>query len=80
VSAAIVDTHLLLRVLLTALAASLGVAVVFSVAVFGITRYSDLRREQRTAGAAGYAVLGAAGLALTAAVIVYGLILLARKS
>jgi hypothetical protein len=79
ISAAI-DTHLLLRVFYTAFAAGVGASVVFSLAVYGIVRSSEMRREQRAAAAASYGLLGAIALALTAALVVYGLILLARKS
>jgi hypothetical protein len=77
---ATIDAHLLLRVLYTALAAGVGVAFVFSLTVYGMTRASDMRREERPVAAVRYAALGVLGLALTAALIVYGLILLARKS
>jgi hypothetical protein len=43
-----------------------------------IANLSDLRREQRPAAA--YAVLGAGGLILSAALIVFGLVLHARRS
>ena len=75
-----IDVHLLLRVLYTALIAGVGVCFVFSLTVYGVTRSSDSRREERPAAAASYALLGLIGLALTAGLIVYGLILLARKS
>jgi hypothetical protein len=77
---AAIDAHLLLRVLYTALIAGVGVAFVFSLTVYGMTRSSDMRREDRPVAAASYAALGVIGLALTVALIAYGLILLARKS
>jgi hypothetical protein len=77
---AAIDAHLLLRVLYTALIAGVGVASVFSLTVYGMTRSSDMRREDRPVAAASYAALGVIGLALTVALIAYGLILLARKS
>ena len=77
---ATIDAHLLLRVLYTALIAGVGVAFVFSLTIYGMTRSSDMRREERPVAAASYAAIGVVGLALTAALIVYGLILLARKS
>jgi predicted histidine transporter YuiF (NhaC family) len=79
-SPAAIDTHLLLRVFYTAFAAGVGASLVFSLAVYGIVRSTELRRERRTAAAASYALLGAIALALTAGLIVFGLILLARKS
>jgi predicted membrane channel-forming protein YqfA (hemolysin III family) len=77
---AAIDAHLLLKVLYTSLIAGVGVSVVFSVAVLGVVRSSEARRDERPTAAVSYALLGAAGLVLTAALIVYGLILLARKS
>jgi len=75
-----IDGHLLLRMSYTALIAGVGVAAVFSLTVYGMTRSSDMRREDRRIAAASYALLGLIGLALTGALVVIGLILLARKS
>jgi hypothetical protein len=77
---ATIDPHLLLRVLYTALISGVGVAFVFSLTVYGMTRSSDMRRDERPVAATSYALLGVLGLALTAALIVFGLILLTRKS
>jgi len=77
---ATIDAHLLLRVLYTAVIAGVAVSVVFSLTVYGMTRSSDMRREDRPVAALSYAVLGVVGLALTAALIAYGLLLLTRKS
>jgi hypothetical protein len=79
-SPAAINTHLLLRVFYTAFAAGVGASLVFSLAVYGIVRSTEMRREQRTAAAASYGLLGAVAVALTAGLIVFGLILLARKS
>jgi prolipoprotein diacylglyceryltransferase len=79
-STATIDTHLLLRVAYTAFAAGVGASLVFSLTVYGVVRSSEMRREQRPAAAASYGLLGAIGLVLTVALIVFGLILLARKS
>jgi hypothetical protein len=79
-NAAAIDAHLLLRVFYTAFAAGVGASLVFSLAVYGIVRSTEMRREQRTAAAASYGLLGAVAVALTAGLIVFGLILLARKS
>jgi prolipoprotein diacylglyceryltransferase len=79
-SIAAIDTHLLLRVLYTAFAAGVGASLVFSLAVYGIVRCTEMRRERRSAAATGYGALGGIGLALSAALIVFGLVLLAHKS
>lgn len=77
---ATIDLHLLLRVLYTALIAGVAVSVVFSMTVYGMTRSSDMRREDRRVAATSYALLGVLGLALTMGLIAYGLVLLTRKS
>ena len=77
---AAIDAHLLLRVLYTAFVAGVGASLVFSIAVYGLVRSNDMRREHRSVAAASYAVLGGAALLLTLALIVFGLILLGRKS
>ena len=79
-SLAAIDARLLLRVFYTAFAAGVGASLVFSLAVYGLVRSTEKRREQRPAASASYGLLGAVALALTAALIVYGVILLARKS
>jgi hypothetical protein len=79
-SPAAIDTHLLLRVFYTAFAAGVGASLVFSLAVYGLVRSTEMRREQRTAAAASYGLLGTVALALAAGLVVFGLILLARKS
>ena len=79
-STATIDPHLLIRVLYTAFAAGVGASLVFSLAVYGVVRSNEMRREQRSVAAASYGALGGLGLALTVALIVYGLILLGRKS
>jgi hypothetical protein len=79
-SAAAIEVHLLLRVLYSAFAAGVGASLVFSLAVYGLVRSNDMRREHRSLAAAGYGTLGALGLLLTVALIVVGLILLGHKS
>ena len=75
-----IEVHLLLRVLYTAFAAGVGASLVFSLAVYGLIRSNDMRRDHRALAAAGFATLGGIGLMLTIALIVVGLILLAHKS
>ena len=79
-SPAAIDTTLLLRVLYTAFAAGVGASLVFSLAVYGLVRANDMRREHRSVAAAGFGVLGGVAVLVTIALIVFGLILLARKS
>ncbi len=79
-SSASIDLPLLLRVLYTSVVAGVGVSVVFSLTVLGVIRSGEMRRARRSGAATGYAVLAAVGATLAMAIIVFGLILLARKS
>ncbi|MGI8863173.1 MAG: hypothetical protein ACR2JH_02040 [Solirubrobacteraceae bacterium] len=76
---ALIDTGALLKLLYASLAAGVSVAVVFSLAVLGVTRSSDMRRSGRGAAASAYAALAVLALVLAAAIVVYGLVLMARK-
>ena len=76
---ALIDTHALLKVLYSSVLAGVSIAVVFSLAVLGATRASDLRREGRDGPSAAYGVLAALAVAVSAAIVVYGLILVTRK-
>ncbi len=78
--AAAINTHALLKMLYSSVVAGVGVAVVFSVAILGMTRSSEMRREHRTAATAAYSVLAAAGLLISAGIVIYGLILVAHKT
>jgi hypothetical protein len=77
---AAIDVGALAKMLYSSVAAGVGVAVVFSIAILGATRSSDMRRSGRSGAATAYAALAAVGLVLAAAIVVYGLILVARKS
>lgn len=70
----------LLKMFYSSLLAGVGVSAVFSAAVYGAIRSSDMRRAGRGGAAVAYAALAAAGLLLSAAAIVYGLVLVAHKS
>lgn len=77
---AAINTHALAKMLYTSVLAGVGVAVVFSLAILGATRSSEMRREHRTGAAAGYTALAGAGLLVAAAMVIYGLALVAHKS
>lgn len=78
--AAAINTHALVKMLYSSVLAGVGVAVVFSVAILGMTRSSEMRREHRTGATAAYTALAAAGLLLTAGIVIYGLILVTHKT
>jgi Na+/H+-dicarboxylate symporter len=70
----------LLKMFYSSLIAGISVAIVFSLAILGAIRSTDMRRAGRSGAAGAYAALAALGLVLSAAVVVYGLILVAHKS
>lgn len=77
---AAVDVGALVRMLYSSLVAGIGIAVIFSIVILGSIRSSDMRRANRSGAAAAYAALATVALVLAAAVVVYGLFLVAHKT
>jgi hypothetical protein len=75
----IVDWAALLEVVYSALAAGLGVALAFSLAVAGSTRFADEVRENRMTRAALYGALAVLGLLACLAAIVLGIVVMTSK-
>jgi hypothetical protein len=78
--AAAINTHALAKMAYSSVVAGVGVAVIFSLAILGLARSGEMRREHRTAAAVAYSALAAAGLLLAAAIVMYGLTLVAHKT
>lgn len=78
-SDAVINVAALAKMLYSSLLAGIGVSVIFSIVILGAVRSADMRRANRTGASAGYAALATVGLVLSAAVVVYGLILVAHK-
>jgi hypothetical protein len=78
-AAKIVEWDQLFQVVYTAAAAGIAVAVAFSLAVAGATRFGEERRAGAGVRAAGYAAMAAVGLAICAAAIVLGIIEMTKK-
>jgi hypothetical protein len=76
----IVDWNTLGKVVVASLAAGVGVTVVFSLAIVGAARFADMRRDGRSLEATGYAVLLAVSLAVVAAAVTLGIVVMAKKS
>jgi hypothetical protein len=70
----------LLKMAYSSIAASVSVAIVFALGVFGAARSSDARREHRAKAAAAYTALALVGLACSAAIVVYAVTLVVHKS
>jgi hypothetical protein len=80
-SSPVVDWGKLGQVVLYSLGSGLGVALCFSLAIVGATRFAESRRGGGGGGAAvAYAVLAAAGLVATVGAVVLGIIVMTSKS
>jgi Flp pilus assembly protein TadG len=79
VIATVVDWAALRDVVLYSLGAGIGITIAFSLAIFGGTRFADMRRAERGAEAVGFAALAVVGLGVCAAAIVLGIVLITSK-
>jgi hypothetical protein len=79
-SSPIVDWGTLGQVVLYSLGAGVGVAICFSFAILGATRFAEARRVGAGGSAAFYALLAGAGLAATVAAVVGAIIVMASKT
>jgi hypothetical protein len=77
--AKIIDTHAAWQAVWTAAVAGVGVTLVFSLAVLGATRSTDLRRANRPGQAGLFALLSLVGLAATLGAVVYAITLITTK-
>jgi hypothetical protein len=79
VVATVVETKDLIETVVYATVAGIGVTAIFSVAIWGAARYTDLSQEDRRPAAA--AAAGVAGVALAAvlAAIVFGVLVMTSK-
>ena len=75
----IIDGHALLQVVWVGAAAGIGATATFAVALLGVTRAAEMSRNGRGGEAAVYGVLGALALAVVAAAVVYGIVIMAQK-
>jgi hypothetical protein len=75
----VVEWDKVLQVVYSALGVGLGVALAFSVAVAGGTRFMEERRDGAVARAALWAVLAVLGLAVCVAAIVLGIVVMTTK-
>jgi hypothetical protein len=79
-AAPVVDWATLGEVVLYSLAAGVGVAVCFSLAIVGATRFTERLRDGGTGVAAiAYAALATLGMAATVAAVVIGIVVMTSK-
>jgi predicted RND superfamily exporter protein len=79
-AAKVVEWDKIGQVVYSALAVGLAVAVAFSVAVAGGTRFAEERRDGAAVRAAMWAVLGVLGFAVCVAAIVLGIVAMTTKT
>lgn len=77
--ATVVDWAALRDVVIASLAAGIGTTIAFSLAILGLTRVADTRRDGRVVEAWAYAGLAIVGLAVSATAVVYGITLMTSK-
>jgi len=79
VLATVVDTGALLKTVVAAFIAGVGVTLIFSLAILGAARFADLSRDGRRVAAASFGALAIVALAAAAAVVTIGIIVMTRK-
>ena len=77
--ATVVEWDDVVQVIWASLAAGLGATLAFSFAIVGATRAIDLRRDGHAGVASLYVVLMVVGIAVTAAAIVFGIVVMTSK-
>jgi hypothetical protein len=78
--ATLVEGKELLETVVYSAAAGIGVTFVFSVAIWGVARFADLSRNERPLAAGAAALVAALALLGTAAVVVFGIVVMTSKS
>lgn len=79
VQATIVETKELLETVAVSVVAGIGVTIVFSIAVYGATRFADLSRDQRPIAATAAIVTALVAFAACIAVVVFGIVVMINK-
>jgi hypothetical protein len=79
VLATVVDTGALLRAVVAAFIAGVGVTLIFSLAILGAARFADLSRDGRRVAAASFGALAVVALAAAAAAVTIGIIVMISK-
>ena len=78
--ATVIDVQVLWKLVASSLAGGIGVTFAFSVAIYGATRFVDLRRDGHSIFAGAFAAIAVLALAAVAAGVVWAVSILAEKS
>jgi hypothetical protein len=76
---ALVDTEALLDTVAAAAVAGVGITLIFSLAVYGATRFVDLSRDERFVAAGAAAALAMLSLVAFIAAVTIGIFVMADK-
>ena len=77
--ATIVDTQALLKTVIAAFIAGVGVTLIFSLAILGASRFADRSRDGRPVAAIAFGALGVVALLGALAAVTVGIIVMTRK-
>ena len=77
--ATIVDTDALLKTIVAAFVAGVGVTFIFSLAILGASRFVDLSRDGRGAEAIAFGVLALVAVLVALAAVTLGIIVMSQK-
>jgi CHASE1-domain containing sensor protein len=77
--ATIVETKDLIQTVVFATVAGIGVTAIFSVAIWGVARFTDLSQEERRLEAGFAAATSALALLAVLAVVVFGVVVMTSK-
>ena len=78
-TATIVDWSDLLQTIGASIVAGIGITIAFSVVIWGGARFTDLRREGRTAEAGFPLTISGLALAVVVAGVVFGIVVMTAK-
>jgi hypothetical protein len=77
--AVVVETKQLLETVIVSMVAGVGITVVFSVAIWGVARFADLSRNERSLAAGAAATLAGLAVLVTLAAVVFGIVVMSSK-
>ncbi len=77
--AVVVETKELIETVIASLVAGVGITVVFSIGIWGAARFADLSRAERPLAAAAAAATATLAGLLTAAAVVFGVVIMSSK-
>jgi hypothetical protein len=76
---ALVDSEALLETVASAAVAGIGIIMIFSLAIYGATRFVDLSRDERFVAAGAAATLAVVSLIAFVAAVTIGIVVMADK-